>query len=975
MSSSRPLLVVVLLVAIAAVVFLVAGNPFAPKGDATDGVANENEAPSAVGSSATRGAPAVAANADPTLASGAESIGRGDVKVRLLKFRGLAPIVGQAVTVTLRAGETAEKKTDDQGRVLFTGLRASRAWTLSIEGPGFSPVEMKGVAVKSKETTDLGDLLLGDKVVLKGRVIDDRGRPIVGAAVSAYTGGGFDASQGIVIAMVSSALDMPLPNDEAQTDEQGLFTLGQLTPGRPYEVHAKHAGHALSVQTSLVVSPDRTMGLLTIVLGLGATVKGKVTDENGRPVDGATVIAMEDMGGGRMMPTTMKRDYAKTKPDGTYLLDTLSRGARYRFGVSAPNYAPVFDSMQSGLTVEAEATRDFQLKKGGSIEGVVTDKTTGQPVADARVIAVVGNNVGGGMMGGRGGRGPGGGRPTSGASGRLDLGSLGGPDRPPDDQASTQIVRTAPDGSFRMDAMVPGTVAIAQVKATGYADYGASSFPGSTTPSWGEVKAGETLKVAVQLEAGGSISGKVMAAGAGGTAPVAGAQVSVIVMSFAAMFTGFGTALTADDGSFKVEGIRPGKYMVTATASGFIAPDATATEAQVEMPEQGGVVSKDVMMSAAGAIEGVVTDTKGRPVGAARVRTRAVPQRGRGGFGGGMMRAFLPGGAGKVVLTDADGRYRLDSVGVGEKTIVSADSDEMVPSDSDPIEVRAGETREVNLTLSGGGTLKGRVIDDHGATVPNAKMRVGHLDADTDASPTLSAFQTDRLLDQRVLFSDNDGWFEIPRLQPGRTLVKVEKEGYTTSYRRDLSIGADEVRDNHMVTLIKGQTISGVVKGDDGKPVAGAFVAVTKQANPQRMGGGGAPAPADSTETSDGTVEPQMNDRADDQGRFTVEGIPPGPSYTVLVWFANGYRGYAAGDEGAIKRGIPTNARDVEFVLKKMPEGEGQFPMGGMPRPAGSAAGAGTMPQPIPRPPGGGTGGGAGAGMGGGTVPIPGMGG
>jgi hypothetical protein len=74
----------------------------------------------------------------------------------------------------------------------------------------------------------------------------------------------------------------------------------------------------------------------------------------------------------------------------------------------------------------------------------------------------------------------------------------------------------------------------------------------------------------------------------------------------------------------------------------------------------------------------------------------------------------------------------------------------------------------------------------------------------------------------------------------------------------------------------------------------------------------------------------------------------------VVVWFAQGYRGFMQGDDAAIKRGIPTNARDVEFVLKKAPEGES--PMG-MPRPAGG----GPVNPPAPRPPG----------MGGGTTPVP----
>jgi len=958
---SRPVLSLVLLAVLAAVAFLLVGNPFGPQGGATDGVGTEHAAPGAVGMAGRDAAGAAPAKAaDVGLAAGADALGKGDVRVRLLSFKDRKPLVDQAVRMTLRVGETLERKTGEDGRVVFHDLRANKAWTLAIEGTTFSPVEMKGVAVPANGVNDLGDLLLGDKVVLKGRVIDTRGKPIPGAAVSAYVGGGFDMSQGIALAMAQSALDNPLPSDEAQTDTDGGFALAALTPGRPYEIKAKMPGYAMNVQADLVVSPDRNNAVLTIVLGEGATVKGKVVDAAGQPVAKATVIAMEDLGMRAMRGgTSLKRDYAMTQADGTYVLDTLSRGARYRFGVSATGYAPLFDTMAGGLTVETEAVRDFTLVKGGAIAGTVTDKTTGAGVAGARVLAVVGNlmRFGGAGGGRRGGGGFGGGGAPA-------------PSNPGDDEASTQIVLTGADGSFRIDGLKPGPVALAQVKAGGYGDYAASVFSAMMPPGmaggapapapWGEVRAGETLTVDVALEAGGSVSGRVMAATGAGTVPVPGAQVSVIQLSFMAMMTGFATATTASDGTFRVDGIRPGRYTVTATASGFVAPDAMAEGAAVEMPEGGGVLTKDVVMSAAGVLEGTVRDGKGTAVGAARVRTRPAPERGGrgGGFSGGMLRGALPGGGTRVVLTDADGRYRIDTVPGGEKQIVSAEADEFVPAESDPVEVRVGEARTVDLVLTGGGTLVGRVIDDRGGVVAGARLRVGHVDADAEAQASLNAWRADAMLEPRVIFSGDDGRFEIARIAPGRTLLKVEKDGYTVFYRRDVMIRADDVLDNQVVTLTKGETISGVVKGEDGKPLAGVTVAATKQANPARgPGGGGAGAPADAT-TNDGTVEPQLTDRTDEQGRFTIENIPSAGAYSVLVWFAPGYRGYVQQDDGAIKRGVATGSRDVEITLKKAAEGETPFPMGAGPRPTGPGMG-GARPPVVP-----GTGG---------TPPVPGM--
>lgn len=931
-----------------AVAYLLVGNPFGPRATEVGGAGGVgDEAPALAGVDGKERS-ATAAAADPELASGFETVGQGDVTVRLLSHKERKVLAGQLVRISTARGEKSEKATGEDGRVLFSGLRAAKDWTLFIEGKGFSPVEVKGIAVKARAVTDLGDLLLGERVVLKGRVIDASGKPLPGTAVSAYLGGGIDLSQGMAMAMVSNALTFPTPTDEATTDDKGLFTLASLAPGAAYEVQAKHPGHALSVQAGIVVAPERASAVLTIVLAPAATVRGKVLDEEGHGVPNATVIAIEDMGGRGFSRAglTIKKDYARTKADGSYVLDTLNRGQSYRFGVSAEGRAPVFDAQ--GTQVEQDLVRDFTLAKGGSIAGTVTDQATGKPIENARVVAIVGTLGMGPGRGGRGGRNPGGA-----ASGSTPAAPAG------DESASTQMTTTGADGTFRLDGLKPGTVALAQVKAPGYADLTASQF---TNNVWGEVKAGETLEIAAQLEPGGTVTGKVLAVGAQGPVALAGATVSVL--SMASIMSGYGTAVTAEDGTYKIDGVKLGSsFFVTAAASGYVAPlfSPMDASAQTTMPQSGGVVTKDITMTTAGTVEGTVTNSKNMPVSGARVRVRAAPQAGRGGFSPGMIRQFLPGATNSVVLSDAEGRFKIESVTSDEKQIVEAETDEYVPAESDAFTVRAGEVKRVDVVLQGGGTIRGRVIDDRGVPVSGAQLRVGYLDTENESNPNLAGWRADALLEQRVVGSDADGFFEIPRIRPGRTLVKADKEGYVTYYRRDMTVRPDEVQENVVVTLSRGETISGVVKGEDGKPVAGAWVAVTRQENPVRgMGSQGTAAAA--TTNTDGSVEPNMSDQTDEQGRFTVQRIPPGGSFSVVVWFAQGYRGFGQGDDSAIKRAVPSGTKDVEMVLKKMPEGTPSgFP--GMPRPSGSTGG------PVaPRPPGV-------PGMGGTTPTPPAMGG
>jgi protocatechuate 3,4-dioxygenase beta subunit len=794
---------------------------------------------------------------------------------------------------------------------------------------------MKGVLVRAHRTTELDDLLLGDKVVLRGRVIDAAGKPVPGASVSAFRGGGFDFSQGMLLTMVEEVLSFPAPIEEARSDDRGEFALAALVPGT-YRLSTRRSGYAMDVKHDLVVAPERAAGRLTIVLGPPAVVRGRVVDERDAPVAGATIVAVEDQGGGMrgFTQSTLRKDATVTGADGRYVLDTLVRGTSYRLGVTAKDRAPAFDAQ--GTVVDAETVRDFTLALGGSVAGTVSDSATGKPIAGARIVAIVGDLR---QMGGMGGRGPRGGAGGGGGS---------------DSTAGTQLATTGEDGAFRLDGLRPGPIAVFQVRARGYSEPAGQALPfmPGATPV-GEVRAGETTTLDAKLDPGGTVEGRVTTPGESGPVPLAGAQVAVVSLQsfggqgpqFPNVFGGYPTGVTDTEGVFKIEGVRvSATFSVVASAPGFVAGNAMDATNQGTMPAEGGTVKKDVTLSSAGVVEGVVADAKGLPVPGARVRTKIAA---RGGFGAGSWRALLSGGFAGVAISDAEGRYRVENVAGGERMTVEAEADEYVPGESEPFEVTAGEAKRVDVVLSGGATIRGRVIDEHGKTVPGVRLRVGRLDEGTQAMRDLSGWRADSLLEPRIVLSDDAGTFEIGRVRAGRTLLKAEKEGYVTWNRRDLTVAADQVLDSYVISLSKGEAISGVVRGDDGKPLARVTVAATKQASPSMVGRPpGAPAaPADPA--TEGTVEPSLFSRTDDQGRFAIENVPPGTAYSVVVWMAQGHKGWAQGDEGAIKREVAPGTRDVEFKLAKAdPSAPSGFPM--PPRPPSAT---GVPPPTVPPPP------------------------
>ncbi len=950
--SSRALMVVLVLVALVAAWLLVWKDLLSPKaGPETAGGRGEG-APGAHSASEKGESTGPEPAARPTLAVADEASGEGAVVLRVLAWKDRKPVASKLVRLSAPGGKPVERATGDDGRVLFSDVPAGREWVVRVDVPPFAPVEMKGIQVRARRPTDLGDLLLGEKVVLHGKVVDERGKPVPGAAVSAFTGGGFDLSQGLMLTILTEALNFPTPVDEAKSDEQGLFALASLSPGT-YRVMTKRAGYAMDIQSDIVVSPERQSGLVTIMLGPPATLHGRVLDEAGGPVAGATVLAVEDFGrGGGPNPvsSSLRKDFTLSGPDGRYVLDTLIRDVRYRFGVVAKGRAPIFDAQAT--TVAADGERDFTIALGGSIAGHVIDSQSGKPIENARVVAIVGRP----QMGG-GGRGPGG------------RGGTGGDPAAAEANLSTQFATTDASGAFRMDALLPGPIAILQVRATGYSEPaptggGLGAMFGANAPQYGDVVAGETTTVELKLEPGGVVTGRVLTQGAGQSVPVPGAQVAAIPMitipgmpgtaGFPNAFGGYPTAVADADGRFRIDGVRTGATVaVIANAPGFVAGSPTDASTQVAMPATGGTVEKDATLAAAGAVEGVVKTSKGEVVAGARVRTRPAPAAGggfgargggRGGFGS-FARLLFAGAWGGVVLSDADGRYRIENVPTEDSLTAEADTDDLIAVPSEPFTVRAGETQTVDLVVQGGGTIRGRVIDDHGKVVAGARLRVGTLDDATAAQKDLSGWRADGLLEGRVIGSDAEGWFEIPRVKPGKVMVKGEQTGFITFYRRDLVVAPDQVIENYVVSLTRGETISGVVKGDDGKPLEGITVSATARALPTGFGmggggsGGGSGAPSSGDASPNPVVEPSLSGRTDADGRFTIEGVPSGATYAVLVYFARGYRGWAQGDDAAMKRDISPGARDLEFKLNKAPE------------PSGPGVGPFPLPPGVVRPP------------------------
>jgi len=876
---------VLALVAIAIVAFLLIADPLGlgGGGGAEDGSGHDG-AGDLLGAEADGDGPSKSPDdAAGTLAGRYGAGDMGAITARLIRVGTREPLAGQVVDLLDRRGAQVTSLPSDAGGVVwFQQVRPAKGYQLHIKGAGFSEFTLQGISVFPQATTDVGDLVLGKDVVLRGRVIDGTGRPVPGTSVSVHTIERQLASKGMLVYLAEQAGTVPGALSEVESDDEGYFAFAALDDGT-YSLVARHSGYASKHEADVLVARARGAGVLTIVLGQAGVVSGKVTDAAGKPVANAQVIAIRDVR--RMTTNVLQREVALTDERGRYTIDTLTADQRYRFGVVAEGYAPVYEVAGIEVTRQ-DQEKDFVLVKGGDLAGMVTDEQTGKPIEGARIAVYVG------PMG------------------------FGGGSRSADAKAAADVRRTDEKGSFRFEALNPGPVSSAVVQAAGYVSASFSMWPPPGN-QWPDVAAGETTEVKVALKRGATVKGLVVATE--GKQPVQGAEVLLMQTGWAAMasmWIGTPSAISGADGGYELVGVTPGKYRLLAVADGH-SPAGGEEGVEIEVPAAGGTLRQDIQMITAGAVTGVVTDLQGEPIAGVKLRLRAgaseaAPEGGRNrNRGMNMAREALMGGRNPVDLTDDEGRFRLEGVASDTLWIVYGESDEYVSGESKPFKLAAGETKDVSLQMLPGGAIRGLVVDEHGSRLAGVRVQVGRLPDELAGQARLTEWEARRALGSKSYTTDEEGRFFAPNLKPGRTLVRASMDGYITYFKRNATVRPGETIDNYTVALSRGEVVEGLVRGADGAPLERATISVTTDPNP-----GGDQAEADGAETSE-EVEPAMWARTDETGRYRIENVKPGV-YNVVVWFAAGHKGWMGqNSEAAMHRNVSIPGPVPEFKLEK----------------------------------------------------------
>ena len=174
----------------------------------------------------------------PPQASAPVTTGTAEVRGRIMSGAPTASVAGASVKLT-GGGLIKTSVTDESGRFVFTNLPAGR-YAVSVSSNGFAVTSFGGrtpravsIDLEQGARVDLGDLILPLGVAISGQILDEHGKPLKGANVSAW--------RSTYLAPGERRLSF---EGQAISDDAGDYRIAGVKPG-VYFVDAK-AGESIA---------------------------------------------------------------------------------------------------------------------------------------------------------------------------------------------------------------------------------------------------------------------------------------------------------------------------------------------------------------------------------------------------------------------------------------------------------------------------------------------------------------------------------------------------------------------------------------------------------------------------------------------------------------------------------------------------------------------------------------------------------
>ncbi|HEX9103675.1 MAG TPA: carboxypeptidase-like regulatory domain-containing protein, partial [Polyangia bacterium] len=666
------------------------------------------------------------------------------------------PIAGARVSALRTAGDggaAVVATSDGDGRYLVR-LADGAPVRLRAEADGFVGEELGGVVPPQAGL----ELALARRLGLEG-LVRARGQAAADAEVTIAGASG---------------------TRTAKSGPDGAFSFAGLAEGR-YALRAVLAGEAAYLDGVIVAAGDGGSGVVTVELQPATTLTGRLRERGGRPIAGGAVTLLE--ADGASLPRTVTSD-----DEGNFRFVAVLPGS-YVVGAHADGFYPAEPRpLRVGKT---PATVEVRLDPGATVEGRVVDERA-QPVAGAEVavsgeapdgtpIAVTASSGDAAAMGAR-------------VEPAGELGILRGP-LPYPPPAPMVVAAPAPKqfrtddkGAFRVTGLPAGRLVVVAT----HPDFAR----GASEPT--RVAAGAELRVTVVLSRGVEVHGRVTDDRGD---PVAGAELS-----------GDGAALAVSDARGEWDIAHVARALVlTVRANGFLPATRAVSPSErgpfdVTLRRAEGSLAGDVVDDRGAPVSAARVEIAAPPMPVRWVTTDRAGHFAADGLGPGPYRvvvahadfapatfealaptrearlALVPGGGidgevrdarlggvppgvrlelaagGKTQLLPLQaGRFSATALPVGRATLTAAAPGYVTVTRD--VDVVGGDrlhdvtVRDVRIELGRGGSVVGRVRDDHGDAVADAAVAVGA---------------------QRAR-SDRDGNFRVDGVPPGSARVVAEK--------------------------------------------------------------------------------------------------------------------------------------------------------------------------------------------------------
>lgn len=399
---------------------------------------------------------------------------------------------------------------------------------------------------------------------VRGRVLSPTGNAIAGVAIS-------------LVEMTELGRVV-----EASSLDDGTFTISGVNTGIQCSLSIRSADRPV-FKTRVQSTPETDVG--DVVLEDGLSVSGVIVSTKGAPIHLAHAWIYEPHDGGSWHCSETPR---RSDESGRFSFDGLRPGT-YRVHATAKGFTRGFgpsftlgrdeDPLETRVIL-AEGEPSPGRRKGAALTGWVHDAAEGQPIREFQVFVDDG---------------------TARSRGRGNI-------------------CLDPEGRFLVDALEPGERTV-RIFVRGY-------MPHETRIS---LEPGETGQVFAEVERGASVSGRLTNAGGN---PVTGARVFTVGEKEARQYRPQGTttayvnaadglvsalsfdvglpdeARSGDDGTFLLEGVRPGPTLLRIDHPRF----SKRILGPIDAPAEGLLSLGDIRLDSGAAIEGIVLGAEGRPV-------------------------------------------------------------------------------------------------------------------------------------------------------------------------------------------------------------------------------------------------------------------------------------------------------------------------------------------------------------------------